>query len=199
MNTLDLKVDSISSLTDARYCAGMGVQKLGIFFEDDGKASIDLNGFLAVRGWIEGVHWTGVYKGSDFNLLQELSTQFDISEWVVSVQILENLHAEELDGLSLIIIIDDTELKQGFDFSLVSGFEISAMGEVFKSSFDTFLKQIPANKPVYISDISDPELIIKIHQKHPQFGFSLFSGAEERPGWMDLSELQDVLERLEEI
>jgi hypothetical protein len=51
---------------------------------------------------------------------------------------------------------------------------------------------------IWIHAPENPSALLEMHAAYPDFGFVLQSGTEERPGWMDLSNLQDVLEKLEE-
>ena len=51
---------------------------------------------------------------------------------------------------------------------------------------------------VMLAGIQQPEQALKLAAEFPELIFSLESGPEERPGWMDLSALQDFLEALDQ-
>jgi len=195
---IKLKVEGISSLTDARYCAGMGVQKLGISFDAEGNPSLDLNAFLAVKGWIEGVTWTGKYLGSSILIFKELVQKFEISEWVISESLFYNLDLSELDGLDFCLYFENSKDLNKTNLRGLKGVEIVLGGSLLPENFLDEMGKINIDE-VFLSGIPDAETIIRIHRSYPEIGFSLYSGEEERPGWMDLSNLQEVLERLEEI
>ena len=52
-----VKVSSISNLSDARYCAGMGVDLLGFPIQD-----ITLEKFTEIRNWLAGVQIVGEFS-----------------------------------------------------------------------------------------------------------------------------------------
>ena len=55
-----VKVSAITNLSDARYCAGMGVDLLGFPL---GKISIDQ--FTEIRNWLAGVQIVGEFSTND--------------------------------------------------------------------------------------------------------------------------------------
>ncbi len=178
---LHLKVKGINSLTDARYCAGMGVEKLEIVFDENGEAALNISEWNAIRAWIEGVEWVGEYLGSDPGILLELAGSYGIAEWTISPELYQ--HAD-LNRDQLRFVIKSETLLEGPG---ISGNERSSV----PADTDTGLQ-------FWIAAPADAEKVLAWHEACPQAGFVLRSGTEERPGWMDLSDLQDILEKLEE-
>lgn len=189
---LKLKVSGISSLTDARYCAGMGVQFLSLNFDEKGNSSIEQSAFFAIRPWIEGVEWIGEYSGSNAGLLTELIASFDLKTWIVN----ENL---DLSGFSSNInFIKDFSPRKGNLHDNPEGdlhVNLSKLEAVDRLDFlqSAFQKE----RLIFISNqvnVLETELL---SSSFPDLIFSLRSSEEDRPGWMDLGALQDYLEELD--
>jgi len=199
MSGILLKVNGISSLTDARYCAGMGVQKLGLNFDQNGSGSMDPNQFSSVKAWIEGVSWIGTYFGTDIDTFKNLVAQYQIVDWVLLPELL--MANADLTDQPLTINLKVNYLSDiTFEYqSPVSGFEISTNSCLFQDGLEKLNSVLGENKRLYLEDIPNPEFVLDTHHQFPEIGFILVSGEEERPGWMDLSDLQDMLEQLEDI
>ena len=196
MSNILLKVTGISSLTDARYCAGMGVQKLGITFDQNGIGSINLTQFFSIKAWIEGVSWTGTYQGTDIAIFKNLSDQYEISEWTISPDLMQC----DFDFSPFKVYLKANSISDlNFTYqSHIAGFEISADGDLFKEGLESIGLIVGKNQELYLDNVANVEFILKNHKLFPNLGYTLVSGEEERPGWMDLSDLQDMLEQLEE-
>lgn len=175
---IPIKVSGIQSLTDARYCAGMNVSFLSIVFDEAGNGKLNPTEFKAIEAWIEGVEWWGEYVGTDPALLMELAESYGISTWVT------NCHLED-EGLR-IIGLEQTG-RDGTELSVV-GDKAIGIKTLYDSGISTLLLRNPENA----------DEMLALHKEFPNLIFNLLSGEEERPGWMDLSGLQDVLEALDE-
>ena len=195
MSEILLKVNGISSLTDARYCAGMGVQKLGISFDQNGIGSMNPNQFASVKAWIEGVSWTGTYPGTEIEIFKNLVDQYQISEWFISPEL---LHVDfDFSAFNIYLrALNKTDISFAYP-TTISGFEVSSEGELLKEGLENVISLLGKNQVLYLEDVPNSEFVIKNHVQFPEIGFTLVSGEEERPGWMDLSDLQDMLEQLE--
>ncbi len=191
MSRIRIKVSDISSLTDARYCAGMGVQYLSICFDESGNTRLDPTSFLAIRAWIEGVEWMGEFSGNDPGILREIADAWQLNTWIVEDPALRTV--PELNDLQFITSVSDSNCENRESESL----EIEIRSEekndtvLIKAGMDSGQMRILKNPKSAIE-------IVQLHQQFPDLIFNLNSGEEERPGWMDLSHLQDILEELEE-
>ncbi len=191
MSRIRIKVSDISSLTDARYCAGMGVQYLSICFDESGNTRLDPTSFLAIRAWIEGVEWMGEFSGNDPGILREIADAWQLNTWIVEDPALRTV--PELNDLQFITSVSDSNCENRRSESL----EIEIRSEenkdtvLIKADMDSGQMRILKNPKSAIE-------IVQLHQQFPDLIFNLNSGEEERPGWMDLSHLQDILEELEE-
>src|SRR3954471_4938768 len=68
-----VKVGSITNLSDARYCAGMGVDMLGFGVVEDHDNHIDISLFQQIRGWVSGpqvvAEMYGLKKATDIQAI----------------------------------------------------------------------------------------------------------------------------------
>ena len=59
-----VKVGQITNLSNARYCAGMGVNMLGFVVDDGSEFFISPEQFREISGWVAGVEFVGEISGS---------------------------------------------------------------------------------------------------------------------------------------
>lgn len=191
------KVSGISSLTDARYCAGMGVEYLGIPFDNQVVGAIDRNLFVSISGWIEGPVWMGEYEGTDLQTILEVSDSYGIIFWQLSNRDLAL--KLRIIGFKVALQIEnptENQLKEVLETIRPEFLVLKAN----RNSAEEVEKAKALNEKIQvlihpISGIADVEFW---RSTIPGIGLQLASGEEERPGWMDLSGLQDVLEMIEE-
>ena len=188
-----LKVSGISSLTDARYCAGMGVQFLSLNFDEKGNSSIEQSAFFAIRPWIEGVEWIGEYSGSDSELLTELISSFDLKTWIVQANL-------NVSGFSTDInfIKDFSPQKEDIHGLPEGDLHVNLSELEAHERLDFLQNAFKKQRLIFISNpvgVSEAELL---SSSFPELVFSLRSSEEDRPGWMDLGALQDYLEELDD-
>jgi phosphoribosylanthranilate isomerase len=191
MSRIRIKVSDISSLTDARYCAGMGVQYLSICFDDSGNTRLDPTAFHAIRAWIEGVEWMGEFSGNNAAVLRDMANAWQLTAWIIKHPELRTV--PELDDLQFILSATEADCENRDSESL----EIEIGSEEKK---DTVLAKAASGSGQMriLKNPASASEIVQLHQQFPELIFNLNSGEEERPGWMDLSHLQDILEELEE-
>jgi phosphoribosylanthranilate isomerase len=196
MEKFKIKVNGISSLTDSRYCAGMGVDVLGIIFDKNGNSDLSIDQFNAIQGWIEGAEWSGEFLGADVEIFKSLTNSYQISEWTISEELIEKLELVDFNKNRFVIKISNKDSVPNFQGSLLSyGIEIH---ETYLSDPKLIIDLLESGIVVWISGDFSIEKILKLNETFPNAGLILNSAKEERPGWMDLSQLQDVLEGLEE-
>ena len=70
--TTIVKVGNITNLSDARYCAGMGVDMLGFCFEKKSEQYIDPESYKEIIGWISGPQLVGEFDTNDETKILEL-------------------------------------------------------------------------------------------------------------------------------
>jgi phosphoribosylanthranilate isomerase len=182
-----VKVGKISNLSDARYCAGMGVDLLGFRTISGQENFIAPKQFQEVRGWITGpkvvAEIYGLQNGGDID------------------SILEN-YRPDLFELSL------AELKKIKDSSLplilrCSTIDIPAiLNHPLRSKVNYLLLDDFKNDGEMITEI--PVLIElnqfsleEIKSQYAGYGIALNGSDEVRPGLKSYEDLADILEKLD--
>jgi phosphoribosylanthranilate isomerase len=189
-----VKVSGIENLSDARYCAGMGVEFLGFPL-----TQIPFEKFQEIRQWISGVEIVGELIGSTTSETIDLIHQFKPDR----IEVDSKANLIELKKLDLPIILrvnlDSDNLPTLFTsaapfvthFLLTGDSSESLIGaesqvEIWAAQYSMILGlQIPGKDlEEWVSQSS-----IK--------GIGLISGKEDRPGFRDFTDLMTILEKLE--
>jgi phosphoribosylanthranilate isomerase len=184
-----VKVGSITNLSDARYCAGMGVDFLGFQVIDGQPGSIPVRSFQEIRGWITGPQIVAEVYGI------ETAGQLN--------NILDEVHPDYLElGLE--------------EFRKIGGAIV--LPYILRLSSEDELPADLADKPAYLfidhkfdavvsKYIPDYELLVQINAvaevgnvlgQTGVSGIALNGGPEIRPGLKDYEALSGILEALEE-
>jgi phosphoribosylanthranilate isomerase len=74
-----LKICGITSLPDARYCAGAGVDMLGFIFHAESPRAVDPASVREIAGWIHGPEIVGVFVDADLGHMQTVAEQASLT------------------------------------------------------------------------------------------------------------------------
>ncbi len=189
-----VKVSAITNLSDARYCAGMGVDLLGFPL---GKISIDQ--FTEIRNWLAGVQIVGEFSTND---AAEIKTK--VAEYkpdVIEIDTQVNLVAIQDIAIPKIlrINIDTDNLPAVFAASApyVSQFLLVGDGPNSLQGMEGSVEIWSAQYPIILGlEIPEDDLDEWLEQSSIR-GIGLMSGKEDRPGFRDFSDLMNILEKLE--
>jgi phosphoribosylanthranilate isomerase len=171
-----VKVGEINNLTDARFCAGMGVELLGFILKHPERKALSKEEYLSITGWLSGTQNIGEFvEASDeeiLNLHKDLNFDF--------VQIKDYQQAKRLKMNGLNVILDiENELapNESYDWLISSN--------------------IQNNNVLYSGDFTVEDLPKLLELKNLK-GLSIRSTDEIRPGYKDMDALADILEALED-
>lgn len=185
-----VKVGNISNLSDARYCAGMGVDMLGYSVTEGSKTYISTRLYEEIKGWIAGpASVAELYGISGPERLEAAIGQYrpDYLE----------LHVDQLPiidpGISLPLIVS------------VDG--LGDLEEVRSCRARIGYVQVNESQPQIALEASpDFEVLILLQSAIrlqtllttlPLRGVSLIGGPEARPGYKDYGDLAEILEKLQ--
>ena len=192
-----VKVGGITNLSDARYCAGMGVDLLGFNIDLENIDYVTPESFSEITGWVSGIKL--VVETSAVQLA-------DLDNYTFSfIQVNSQSQLSEVfeKGCNVILVVDinDYTLKDLLSLGRSTS-EIVAyyLFENIPDSISTGMKVIESfakQYPVLLgfninSDNIDYILDTKI------MGIAMHGSSEEKPGMKTYDELADVLEALEE-
>lgn len=189
-----VKVSSITNLSDARYCAGMGVEWLGFPLQE-----ITVEKFTEIRNWLAGVQIVGEFTKATADQVREAVTTYqpDVIEFDSSVSLVA---IQSIDVSKILRVnIDTDNLPAIFaasapyvsHFLLVGDSADSLIG--MEASIEIWAAQYPI---ILGLDIPEDDLDEWVEQSSIQ-GIGLVAGEEDRPGFRDFTDLMTILEKLE--
>ena len=198
-----VKISEVNNLSDARYCAGMGVDQLGFNVVPDHQHFVDSEKFREITGWVAGVKFVGELAGqpADFALDVVQKYKFDLLQ-TTRVDLLD-----EFSRLQVPLILDlnideypsSASLGKVLDYGhgLVEYFLIHSVRE--EENRYRFEEIIPLAKRFnmvlgsWVSSNNIGELL----STSSFDGIALKGGDEIKPGYKDFDELADILEVIE--
>ena len=189
-----VKVGEVSNLSDARYCAGMGVELIGFNLDKSSANYVSVETFTAITGWIEGVQFVAEFENSSLNEINEMMNEYEVSFLQVnSTALVDELIAANTDKK---IILKLSSSSTTFNQTI----------EAYSDKVSYFLTEATDDKlpelqtygaPILIgSGVSVESLEHILSVMHPA-GIALKGSPEIRPGYKDFDELADILEALE--
>lgn len=198
-------VNGINNLSDARYCAGMGVDIIGFNLMLDDPNRVQAETLKEITGWVAGVKLAGEFERAKPEIINEMADEFGLDYIQLNTPYLID-EIEEINRpvIQKVFINKDTvesELLEMMELysSVVSYFII------FSSDFETiddtntkFLKNIAKKYPVYVGFGLNKENINSVLNTIQPKGIGLVGGHEIKPGLKDFDELQDIFEEIEE-
>lgn len=191
--TAVVKVGKIVNLSDARYCAGMGVDMLGFRVIDTDPDYIDPKTYQEIRGWFTGprtvAELQGIRSKAELEAI-EAHYQPDLYEVDCAGLLLIDVHEKDVivhDGASVIMKSLDTFRALGKRLTYLV---------VPSSTAPKDLEMLSAEFPVLVNVADDNPLFLL--EQFPIKGFHLEGDNEEKPGLKDYDALANVLELLEE-
>jgi phosphoribosylanthranilate isomerase len=191
-----VKVGNITNLSDARYCAGMGVDFLG-FPVSSNNLSQDLLRFKDISSWVSGpflvIEWQEPTLSPD-QLQQILGYNAQYME--INAEAMEDFHRADIN---LIVKLDISTDQGLYDLALKNKTAISML-VLTSSAFD-----IPS--PATVERMAkDFDILLGFGIKEntlddilalPIMGISITGGHEDKPGLSDYTGLAAILEKLE--
>ncbi|WP_375444972.1 N-(5'-phosphoribosyl)anthranilate isomerase [uncultured Fibrella sp.] len=198
-----VKISNITNLSDARYCAGMGVDLLGFSMDSTSPDYIEPARFNEIRGWVAGVQIVGETASADPEQIEQLLAEYqpDVLQ-VDEVALLPYLSTMgkplmlrvDLTGMSLeqLDAVAGTALP-GIDYLLLESQSIIHIDDELQAA----LKQVASRHAVLLGIGFEAATIQTILAELPIAGIALAGGNEERPGSRDFGALMDILEVLE--
>lgn len=185
-----VKAGRITNLSDARYCAGMGVDWLSFPC-----SSVDPQTFKEITGWVSGPECViDISLESDLLKVKEYSVRFAEISWV------QLTPSSPLPEIELIVRFKGNEWKAAGNQLLNWKNRIAFLDfEESTGNLDEdrkIVEQLSTDFQVYVGFPMNSESIDQILQ-WPISGISLQGGDEERPGLRDYSSLSTILELLE--
>lgn len=187
-----VKVNRITNLHDARYCAGMGVEMIGFPIEDaDEQEKGPINEII---GWLAGVNFIAEVESEhyleEFNVQQIQVNSHTLLDFYARNSQLPIIYKIRFNGDSIEEELE--ELKSSVFFFLVELADSISIDSVWEE-----LKLLCSAYPVFIGSQVTKENVLKIVEEIQPEGVAIDPGKELKVGLNDFDELADILELLE--
>ena len=184
-----VKVGSITNLSDARYCAGMGVDFLGFRVIEDTENYIEPGLYQQIRGWVSGPKFVAEFYG----IKESTNVENILSSFVpdyIELTLNEYLTHKKKFRAQFIVSLGDNE-----KILLKEIPEDIAFWSVSSLAPDQSI--IRTGKPVLYKPHQKNAIDTVLSSGHFS-GISLDGSAEERPGYKSYDDLAEILEKLDE-
>ncbi|MBO2012519.1 hypothetical protein [Hymenobacter negativus] len=190
-----LLIRGINNLSDARYCAGMGAEKLTFVLDPALPGHLDTKTVKELAGWIAGVELIG-----EFDQLSAHEINGIAAECGLDAVLLHSFRsAIELAHIAppvyLELASEDAQSVQPLPDSLV-GLVIELPEITTIETLET-LRELSSQKPLWLGPGLNPERALAMVEAVQPAGLSLPSGDEVKPGLRDFDQLEAVFEALE--
>lgn len=199
-----VKISNVTNLSDARYCAGMGVDMLGFSMDADAPDYVDPVRFADIRGWVAGVQIVGETHSADPGVIEQLVQTYQPDYLQVDdVAMLPYLASFE-KPLMLRIDIGQTPPSQleatVRDGSATAEYILleSAVGQSVTDEQRDVLYKLAGKYPILLGVGITVDTVHDLLDELPIRGIALRGGNEDKPGDKDFGELMDILEAIEE-
>lgn len=196
-----VKINNVNNLTDARYCAGMGVEMMGFNMQPNAIDCIDPVLFQGITGWVAGVKTVaeaGNASLEEIHLLLE-KYQPDMVE-VTHLSTLPELIQASVPVLfrtSLLNLLQSGMAEKLKSLPKAPDFIIVEIDKPLAEFYLAFLKDFANQYEILIDGVFDLEALTTILDEIPAKGICLNGGQEEAPGLKDFDQLAEILEALE--
>jgi phosphoribosylanthranilate isomerase len=197
-----VKIGSVNNLSDARYCAGMGVDLLGFSLDQESTDFVEEAAFKEIVGWVAGVKIVGELGKQDVGQAAELLSRYP-------VDYLQTDDAQAVASLAdlkvpLILRADFAENSQSSlkEICLASqpyvDFILLESDNVVLTEYEmSFLRRLSSRYPILLGFGFGASNIHFLLEELPIKGIALRGSQEIKPGLKDFDELAEILETLE--
>ena len=191
-----VKINQVSSLSDARYCAGMGIDVLGFSLVEGTPSYVDPQQFKEITQWVSGPQFAGEFGSASVDQIKLATVDYALDFIETSVPD----HLEVLADLDIPIILKFA-MSSSADFGKLD--EIFSFGgdllqylhlEISTSLLEEHTSTLSQLKKPLIMNVDQPTTNLDLIS---QFGISLTAQQEAQTGLQDYGEIMDVLEELE--
>ncbi len=204
LNTF-VKVSEISNLSDARYCAGMGVHVLGFNLEKEHPHFIDPEKYAAITGWLAGVKFAAEFDTYDVRQIEQVLTDYARIDYL---QIRQPQHVALLKPLRKPIIMALDASRYEHDIvaladimrgcrDQVSYFLVENNSSNRRPDLLNDLLHLSKQYPVLLGFGLNPDFVGSLIEQHGLAGIALRGGEEIKAGYKNFDELADILEAIE--
>jgi phosphoribosylanthranilate isomerase len=200
---IKVKVGEINNLSDARYCAGMGVEMIGFSLEESHAKYLNPAKITEISNWLTGIQIVGEFESTSPEQINSFAKMLPLNHIQLSSEYMEVDFLKKID----IPVILKIHVSDGLSLGA-----LAPKLAIFKDYVDCFLLEGDAS--IFIDD---EKSLIEICNRYnillgfgvnkdnlehilntiKPWGIALKGGIEIRPGLKDFEELAEILDLLE--
>ena len=185
-----VKVGSISNLSDARYCAGMGVDMLGFNTEVSATEYVSPQKLNEIRGWVAGPAIVLELYNAKPQAFHELLEQYDFD--LLETDLL-SAHVLKAFDKPIIVRIED---KHSNELHLLNEIQNNIAFVILSESMKDRLEKLNGKFKLLIASSGNAAQDIELSQTNRIDGIALQGSLETKTGFKDYDQLAEVLEAL---
>ena len=200
-----VKISNVTNLSDARYCAGMGVDMLGFSIDENSFSYVAPKKYAEIRAWVAGVRLVAESSETNPKKLLALLTEYEFDALQVEDPGLLVYLKSELDKPLLLRVdvdhyeADELDALMGRYAAEVTYFLLESAEEAeLTEEWASYLATLGQEYPILLGfGLNQEETTPEFIENLGIGGIALRGGAELRPGYKDFGALMDMLEALE--
>ena len=190
-----LLIRGINNLSDARYCAGMGADKLTFVLDPSLPGHLDTKAVKELAGWIAGVELIGEFDQLSTHEINAIAAECSLDAVLLRTPRTSEELAEIAPPVYLELPADFAALGQPLPASPI-GFVLE-LPTPETPEIRAALQQISAQTPLWLGPGLHPDRARTLATTLPLAGLVFPSGDEVKPGLRDFDQLEAVFEALE--
>jgi phosphoribosylanthranilate isomerase len=196
-------VTNITNLSDARYCAGMGVDLLGFTLAPQDTSYVEPAAFKAITQWVAGVQTVGVLSQAEASELETLLQTYTLDYLMAETS--ADWQALGAVGVPLLcqVGVEEDFTREWFDYHYkaihpyVEYFVLVSGQDALSPAALQHIMAIAKNYPVILGSGIDASNVQPLLRTIPLKGIALKGSHEISPGFKDFDDLAAILELLE--
>jgi phosphoribosylanthranilate isomerase len=195
-----VKISSVSNLSDARYCAGMGVDQLGFNLNPTEADAVSPERCLEIFNWVAGVHRVGEFGNLPVEQIGQIQLQLPLD--LIEISVID--HVEKVHGFGKPVSLR-LNISHPAELNQLKG-HLSYLDELVQQVVITSDKQELFEKIIEVLAYYNGHIrLIRGFGNTPENldelatfrGIELKGSQEEKPGFKEYGEVMDLLEALE--
>jgi phosphoribosylanthranilate isomerase len=197
-----VKVSEVNNLSDARYCAGMGVEMIGFCLDENHPKFIEMARLREIAVWVSGVKVVGEVAGDDVENINYLAEQLNLDY----IQLSHSISLEHITRIKKPVIlkldfdpenIDNIAIELQTMQKHVDFFILESRNFDTVKSFEKLLHSWCSGYKIILGFGVRREDLDEILNVIKPYGLALKGGHEIKPGLKNFEELSEILEALE--
>ncbi len=202
LNTF-VKISHVNNLSDARYCAGMGVDLMGFNTDRDTPDFIRPEKFTEIAEWISGVEFVAEFETDNFQKINDIISRYPVQYVQYTHPELANailsLGYEAIFKTKLPAYQDLPEMMETLHYlkDKANYIILDEIADFSDPETKKIIHHISKEIPVMLGGNITKANIDAIQKEFDIQGISLPGGDEIKPGFKNFDELADVLEKIE--